>query len=289
MRAVFLNWESQTEKGQPLSPERRIADLASDIQKSGLTTGKATIAAQTLYQTAQQYGPNAEAMLAAYEPGQDPKRFASGFQNAYILGTLGEKDALSDSKAATYLTPGQRETAYEMGAASNAGRTTPGKDRKGKKGLSAAADGRDDLENIPIRAVTPIAQGFSAFPKDDILYERSKRIMPDGDKYDVAMHGSSHAVALGTAEANTSPRLLAQIIMHDKNYRGQDIRLLACNTGYSANGEYCFAEELANALGVTVWAPNDLLYISSRGKMSVGKGNTGSMVPFQPNERGRVK
>ena len=112
--------QAQTEKGQPLSPEKRIPELTAAIKKSGLTTGKATIAAQTLYQTAQQYGPNAEAMLAAYEPGQDPKRFASGFQNAYILGTLGEKDALSDSKAATYLTPGQRETAYEMGAASNA-------------------------------------------------------------------------------------------------------------------------------------------------------------------------
>ena len=109
------NAQAQTEKGQPLSPEKRIADLATDIKKSGMTTGKATIAAQELYQASQQYGPNAEAMLAAYEPGQDPKRFASGFQNAYILGTLGKHTALQDSKAAAYLTQQQRELAYEIG------------------------------------------------------------------------------------------------------------------------------------------------------------------------------
>ena len=124
MRAAFLlsrnpdRHQSQTEKGQPLSPEKRIADLATDIKKSGLTTGKATIAAQELYQASRQYGPNSEAMLNTYHPGQDPKRFASGFQNAYILGTQGNQTALQNSKAAAYLTQEQKQIAYELGVQS---------------------------------------------------------------------------------------------------------------------------------------------------------------------------
>jgi len=98
-----------------LTPAQRIENLTAAIKKSGLTTRKATIAAQTLYQTAQQYGPNAEAMLNTYQPGQNPKRFASGFQNAFILGTQGNQEALEKSKAAAYLTSEQRERAYEMG------------------------------------------------------------------------------------------------------------------------------------------------------------------------------
>ena len=110
------NAQAQTEKGQPLSPEKRIADLATDIKKSGLTTGKATIAAQEMVTEAEKrFGANSAAVLDAYQPGQNPRQFLNGFQNAYIAGTLGNPAALGNSKAATYLTEEQRNVAYELG------------------------------------------------------------------------------------------------------------------------------------------------------------------------------
>ena len=56
------------------------------------------------------------------------------------------------------------------------------------------------------------------------------------------------------------------------------------------NGDdYYFAEELANALGVTVKAPNDLLYIMPSGRMYVGEARDGKFVDYHPNQRGRKK
>jgi hypothetical protein len=151
------------------------------------------------------------------------------------------------------------------------------------------ADARDDLEKIVTRGSTKIKQGISAFPKEDVLYERVKLVEPDGNKFDVAMHGSPTAVSFGGTQANMSPRLLASIIRHSEGYHGQEVRLISCNTGNTSSGDYCFAEELANALGVTVFAPNDLIFVSKNGKIMVGKDGSGSIIPYKPNERKRLK
>lgn len=86
-----------------------------------------------------------------------------------------------------------------------------------------------------------------------------------------------------------SPRLLASVIRHSDGWNGQKIRLLSYSTGKQSGDAYCFAEELANALGVEVKAPNDLLYISPNGYIKVGKKGQGAMLQFRPNQRGRRK
>ena len=55
------------------------------------------------------------------------------------------------------------------------------------------------------------------------------------------------------------------------------------------DGGYCFAEELANALGVEVKAPNDMLFITPSGNMHVGEDKDGRMVSFLPNQRRRMR
>ena len=154
---------------------------------------------------------------------------------------------------------------------------------------SISADSRDKLGEITARGTSKIKQGFSAFSKDDILFERAKRVKPDGNKFDVAMHGTSQSVEFGGRKINMSPRLLAAIIKHNKDYNGQEIRLLSCNTGRKTSDDYCFAEELANALGVTVYAPNDLLIFNDDGTFEIGEFGEGSFVPYKPNERRRLK
>ncbi len=158
-----------------------------------------------------------------------------------------------------------------------------------KKIVPQSTDIRDALDKITTRATTPIKQGFSAFSKDDILYENIKNVVPDGSKFDVAMHGSPTAVAFGGSQANMSPRLLAQVIKHNPAYKGQDIRLIACNTGVKSNGGYCFAEELANALNVSVYAPNDLIFITKNGSIYIGEDRKGVFLKYTPNQRRRTK
>ena len=151
------------------------------------------------------------------------------------------------------------------------------------------ADSRDNLTNIVKNGTIKMQKGFSCFPEGDILIENSKKVIPKDGFFDVAMHGSPTAVAFGTNEANMSPRLLASVIRHSEDYHGENIRLLSCYTGLQVDGAYCFAEELANALGVIVEAPNMKVYTASNGEIKVGRFGEGTMIPYKPNERGRVK
>lgn len=151
------------------------------------------------------------------------------------------------------------------------------------------ADARDNLNSIVKRRTMKLENGFACFPDGDPLNENVKRIKPLKTYFDVAMHGSQTAVGFGSEETNMSPRLLASIIRHSDGWDGQKVRLLSCNTGKRIENDYCFAEELANALGVKVKAPTDVLYIPPNGEMYVGDSGEGYFETYKPNERERVK
>lgn len=160
-------------------------------------------------------------------------------------------------------------------------------DREAEKFFGVS--GRDKLTSIVKRSTIKLQNGFACFPEGDPLNENSQKVKPLKTYFDVAMHGTPTSVCFGTDEANMSPRLLASVIRHSEGYAGQKIRLLCCSTGRIVNGEYCFAEELANALGVEVKAPNDLLYISNRGGLKVREDGTGKFLDYAPNQRRRLK
>ena len=151
------------------------------------------------------------------------------------------------------------------------------------------ADARDDLKSIVKRSTIKLKNGFSCFPDGDPLNENVQKVTPLKSYFDVAMHGSPSAVGFGTVELNMSPRLLAAIIRHTKGWNGQNIRLLSCRTGQQIGDAYCFAEELANALGVKVKAPNDILYISELGNLRIGNDGKGKFIIYRPNERRRLR
>ena len=135
-----------------------------------------------------------------------------------------------------------------------------------------------------------IKQGFEAFPSGQTLKEYVRQVQPMEGFFDVAMHGGQDGVGFGTDKLSMNARELANVILHDPTYHGQCIRLLSCDTGRTfTNGDYCFAEELANALGVTVIAPNELLYFNPDGTMRIGQFGEGKMEEFSPNQRRRIK
>ena len=151
------------------------------------------------------------------------------------------------------------------------------------------AESKDDLKSIIQRSTIKLKNGFSCFPEGDVLNTNIKEVAELDGFFDVGMHGTSTAVGFGSEKTNMSARTLAAIIYHSKGYNGQKIRLLSCSTGRIVGDEYCFAEELANALGVEVIAPDDILYISSKGNLQVGDAGNGKFVTFKPNQRRRIK
>ena len=61
--------------------------------------------------------------------------------------------------------------------------------------------------------------------------------------------------------------------------------MLTCSTGKEDNDGKCFAQCLANELGVEVEAPNDIIHAFSDGRYTIGLGsydNTGKMKKFKP-------
>lgn len=97
---------------------------------------------------------------------------------------------------------------------------------------------------------------------------------------DVAVHGSANSVRIGTEAVNH--RVLASIIQRNPQFTGQPIRLLSCNTGSCATG---LARNLSNKLGVPVIAPNNLIWATQNGRLSIGAlpgVNTGRFVGFWP-------
>lgn len=145
-------------------------------------------------------------------------------------------------------------------------------------------------EKVKIDAIKKMQHGFSAFPVDDILSVNASKVTPKSGYYDVAMHGNDKAVGIGTRKANMNARDLARIIVKQSDYHGEPIRLLSCETGVKPlDGGYCFAEELANALGKEVLAPNDVLYIYRDGSFKIGIYGDGDLIPFTPNMRRRIK
>ena len=97
-----------------------------------------------------------------------------------------------------------------------------------------------------------------------------KNVKPKEGCKDVCLHGAQfyteyeHQYILST-------ETLAFIISSRGDCHGENIRLLSCSTGKKDKNGNCVAQELANRLGVDVYAPIDQLNIHPDGKLTVGK------------------
>lgn len=74
----------------------------------------------TLEGRSKKYGEQAQAMMATYNGDQDVAKFDQAYQRAYEYGQVGAKlEYVMNSKSVEYLTPQQRELAYEAGLAAH--------------------------------------------------------------------------------------------------------------------------------------------------------------------------
>lgn len=101
--------------------------------------------------------------------------------------------------------------------------------------------------------------------------------------YDVATHGADTFVDF--FGENIDAYTLASIIRNRKDYiKGTNVRLLSCSTGNTDNTGNCFAQLLADELGVQVEAPTDILFVFPNGSYHVGVRADGIMKIFYPRK-----
>lgn len=110
----------------------------------------------------------------------------------------------------------------------------------------------------------------------------ARYIKPLKDFYDVKAHGTYKSIVLYDIPINS--KTLARILLKRRDYaNGRKIRLLSCNCGKVVNGT-CFAQELADLLGVEVIAPRRELVVNNRGKiLNMKRGNNNDLFKgFKP-------
>lgn len=157
-------------------------------------------------------------------------------------------------------------------------------------GEAARADPRNVWTKIKTRGTVKIQHGISAFPEEDAIARNVKAVPPVEGYFDFGCHGMPTSVAFGSHEPNMSPSLLAEYIRHHPDYTpGEGIRLLSCSTGKPQGVDYCFAEELANIMGVNVMAPSEDIFIRHDGTFCVGRNGKGEMIIYKPNDRRRLR
>lgn len=120
-----------------------------------------------------------------------------------------------------------------------------------------------------------------------MLTPRERRVLDSVPKkvgyFDFAAHGEISSIIYGDETMRLSAREVAKIILHNKGYHGEKVRLLSCSTGATDDG---FAQQLANALGVEVEAPTGILLVYPNGTYKIGYDGSGEMRTFKPGGKG---
>lgn len=143
---------------------------------------------------------------------------------------------------------------------------------------------------------------FSYDRKDNEFPTYAQNILTKENTFDIISHGSPNSMEFfkqdypqGDKRSNIDAYTLSTIMRGRQDYirfieecrdKGVEpvIRLLSCNTGNTENSGNCFAQLLANELGVKVEAPTDLLYVNPNGTFYVGTRGSGEMKLFYPRK-----
>ena len=115
------------------------------------------------------------------------------------------------------------------------------------------------------------------------------RVAPKPGYFDVVVHGdaSSFYVLHNGSWVAVKPNTVRQYITRQPGYRGQPIRLIACEAGAAANG---IAQSIANGLGKPVLAPVETVWIHRDGQLRASAEATGpdvawrELTPGKPTE-----
>jgi len=120
---------------------------------------------------------------------------------------------------------------------------------------------------------------------ESLYGELIEKVKVDSKYYDIRCHGSNDSVKIFDSVIDEYE--LGRIIVMRGDFDERPILLLACETG---KGENCFAQKLANIMGVDVYAPTEIIWASNSGKYSVGTNkdaDDGKIKKFTPDKKGK--
>lgn len=132
---------------------------------------------------------------------------------------------------------------------------------------------------IPSRGVDP-----EQLLKNRRLKQYVKKIKPEEGFYDVHAHGKRTSIECFTSDI--SAETLAYILRKRKDYTGGPVRLFCCHTGERDEDGDCFAQRLADILGVEVKAPPTATTVRSDGFFYFGDPSNRDFNIFTPTEGG---
>ena len=153
-------------------------------------------------------------------------------------------------------------------------------------------NGQEAVENSEDRDILTLSTRY--LNKNDSLYEYSGKITPLEGFEDVVTHGDPISLVFKDAdgkESNVSAEEFVQILKDDPNYKGGNIRLVACQV--AANGG-AIPKYIAKELGVTVIAPTESVNVDWDGNMFLADEQeditsgieTGEWLVFEPGKEG---
>jgi hypothetical protein len=139
-------------------------------------------------------------------------------------------------------------------------------------------------EPTPLMA-TPDNPTVTLLGIDDNLRQAARFIPPMAGHVDVVVHGKvdSFVVMRAGKTIHLDQRAFARYL-RKQGLAGQPVRLIACDSGFHPAG---IAQQLANQLGVAVWAPTKKVWIHE-GVMGVGDApgvHNGGWAQHQPGEQ----
>lgn len=137
---------------------------------------------------------------------------------------------------------------------------------------------------------------FSYDTKENVFPSNAQKVLKEANTFDVISHGSPNSIEFFRQDyqdirSNIDAYTLSAILKGRTDYKAfisackekeadPVIRLLSCNTGNTTETGNCFAQLLANELGVNVKAPTKKIYVDANGNVTVGKKNDGEMKMF---------
>ena len=148
---------------------------------------------------------------------------------------------------------------------------------------------RDDI-NLATVCTKPVFIPSRGIDNEQLQKNRRLRanianIKPLEGFYDVHAHGQRMSVECFTSDIDA--KTMAYILRKRNDYDGGPVRLFCCHTGERDASGDCFAQQLADILGVEVMAPPDVTHIRTDGTFFFGDEDDGAdFNHFHPRPKG---